>query len=141
MGSFQSHLFPGLLNISQVKHPCLADAAFLEATGKLERGRASECGFPSPGTQGASCLGPGCGFHLQLLCGKLACLFCFIQYKPLFLCCVSQHSHTHVHTIYPDTKYTNTAHIHIYCAPNRSYPMHCKSHITLCVSDCYNNAA
>lgn len=40
------HLFPGLLNIGQVKHPCLADAAaFLETTGRLGRGRA--VGFPA----------------------------------------------------------------------------------------------
>lgn len=44
------HIFLGLLNTSQVKHPCLADAAFLEATGNSEGGEASGCGFPSTGT-------------------------------------------------------------------------------------------
>lgn len=39
------HVFPGLLNAGQVKPPCLADAAFLETTGKADRGGA--LGFPA----------------------------------------------------------------------------------------------
>lgn len=41
------HLFLGLLNSSPVQHPCLAGAAFLQATSKSERGRFQDVGFPA----------------------------------------------------------------------------------------------
>lgn len=57
------HLFPGLLNTGQVKHPCLADAAFLETTGKSERGGA--VGFQAQEAEVPSDWGAGYKLHIQ----------------------------------------------------------------------------
>lgn len=118
------HLFLGLLNTRQVKHPCLEDAAFLETTGKLERGGA--VGFPAQEPEVPSDQKPGTNSTCSALCSMLARLFCLIQYKPLLFCVyVSQHN------ICPDTKYTNT-----FLVSHKPYPVLCKSPITLCISDC-----
>ena len=100
------HLFLGLLNTRQVKHPCLEDATFLETTGKLERGGA--VGFPAQEPEVPSDQKPGTNSTRSPLCSLLARLFCLIQPKPLLFCVyVSQHN------ICPDTKYTNTVLRHI----------------------------
>lgn len=63
------HLFPGLLNTSQVKHPCLADAAFLETIGKSGRGGA--VGLPQE-PEVPSDRGMGTNSTCSPLCGMLA---------------------------------------------------------------------